>query len=412
MAGFQPDPGADRNLVTVADFERAAAAVLPPGPLAYYAGGAMDERTLADNLEGFRRHRLVPRMMRDVAAVDLSTTILGRRWPLPLWVAPTALQRMAHPEGEVATARAAAARGVTFGLSSSASTDMQDIAAVGGPRWYQVYLLEDAGARRAMVERAVECGFEALVLTVDLQRLGRRERDIRVGFAIPDGVVLPNIARAAGVDPRDAPRVPFIASLKWEHLEWLAGFGLPVLLKGVLHPEDARLAVEHGAAGVVVSNHGGRQLDGRSPASTRCRRWRGRSTVGCRCCSTAGCGAGPTCWWRWRWGPRRWASGGRRCGGWPSRASTGSARCSTCWRRSSSWRWRSAGRRTCGRSSRGCWRSRAEPPRRASGCRQRWGGGRSQWARVERGITSSRAALRIEPASRTTSCRRARCISA
>jgi len=262
MAGFQPDPGADRNLVTVADFERAAAAVLPPGPLAYYAGGAMDERTLADNLEGFRRHRLVPRMMRDVAAVDLSTTILGRRWPLPLWVAPTALQRMAHPDGEVATARAAAARGVTFGLSSSASTDMQDIAAVGGPRWYQVYLLEDAGARRAMVERAVECGFEALVLTVDLQRLGRRERDIRVGFAIPDGVVLPNIARAAGVDPRDAPKVPFIASLKWEHLEWLAQFGLPVLLKGVLHPEDARLAVEHGAAGVVVSNHGGRQLDG------------------------------------------------------------------------------------------------------------------------------------------------------
>lgn len=262
MAGFQPDPNADRNLVTVADFERAAAAVLPPGPLAYYAGGAMDERTLADNLAAFRRHRLVPRMMRDVSTIDLSTTIAGRRWPLPLWVAPTALQRMAHPEGEVATARAAAARGVTFGLSSSASTDMEEVAAVGGPRWYQVYLLEDAGARRAMVERAVACGFEALVLTVDLQRLGRRERDIRVGFSIPAGVHLPNIARAAGVAPEDAPKVPFIASLRWEHLEWLCGFGLPVFLKGVLHPDDARAAVEHGAAGVVVSNHGGRQLDG------------------------------------------------------------------------------------------------------------------------------------------------------
>ena len=262
MAGFQPDPSADRNLVTVADFERAAATTLPPGPLAYYAGGAMDERTLADNLAAFRRRRLVPRVMRDVAAVDTSTTILGRRWPLPLWVAPTALQRMAHPDGELATARAARARGLTFGLSTSASTDMAEVAALGGPRWYQVYLLADPGARRAMVERAVACGYEALVLTVDLQRLGRRERDIRVGFAIPPGVHLPNIARAAGVADADAPQVPFIASLRWEHLEWLAGFGLPVLVKGVLHPDDARAAVERGAAGVVVSNHGGRQLDG------------------------------------------------------------------------------------------------------------------------------------------------------
>lgn len=262
MAGFQPDPNADRNLVTVADFEQAAAAVLPPGPLAYFAGGSMDERTLVDNLAAFRRHRLMPRMMRDVSRIDASTTILGRRWPLPLWVAPTALQRMAHPDGEVATARAAQQRGVVFGLSSSASTDMADIAGVGGPRWYQVYLLEDLGARRAMVERAIACGFEALVLTVDLQRLGRRERDIRVGFTIPPGVVLPNIARAAGVAPEDAPRVPFIASLRWQDLEWLAEFGLPVLLKGVLHPDDARVAVDHGAAGIVVSNHGGRQLDG------------------------------------------------------------------------------------------------------------------------------------------------------
>lgn len=262
MAGFQPDPNADRTLVTVADYERAAAARLPAGPLAYYAGGAMDERTLADNLAAFRRRRFVPRMMRDVSTVDMSTTILGRRWPLPLWVAPTALQRMAHPDGELATARAAAARGLTFGLSSSASTDMADIAAIGGPRWYQVYLLADPGARRAMVERAVDLGYEALVLTVDLQRLGRRERDIRVGFTIPPGVFLPNIARAAGVAPQDAPQVPFIASLQWEHLEWLATFNLPVLIKGVLHPDDARLAIDHGAAGIVVSNHGGRQLDG------------------------------------------------------------------------------------------------------------------------------------------------------
>ena len=262
MAGFQPDPNADRELVCVADYERAAAERLPPGPLAYYAGGAMDERTLADNLAAFRRYRLIPRVMRDVSSVETHTTILGRRWPLPLWVAPTALQRMAHPEGELATARAARERGVVFGLSTSASTDMAEVAALGGPRWYQVYLLADPGARRAMVERAIECGYEALVLTVDLQRLGRRERDIRAGFWIPPGVYLPNIARAAGLALEDAPSAPFIADLGWQHLEWLAGFGRPVLVKGILHPDDARAAVEHGAAGVVVSNHGGRQLDG------------------------------------------------------------------------------------------------------------------------------------------------------
>lgn len=262
MAGFQPQPTADPELVCVADFERVAAGRLPPGPLAYYAGGSMDERTLADNLAAFRRRRLVPRVMRDVATIDLSTRVLGRRWPLPLWLAPTAMQRMAHAEGELATARAARQRGVTLCLSSCASTEMGEVAAIGGPRWYQVYLLEDVGARRAMIERALECGYEALVLTVDLQRLGRRERDIRAGFWIPEGVFLPNIARAAGVALSDAPQVPFIANLRWEDLEWLRGFGLPVIVKGILHPEDAREAVRRGAAGVVVSNHGGRQLDG------------------------------------------------------------------------------------------------------------------------------------------------------
>jgi 4-hydroxymandelate oxidase len=169
---------------------------------------------------------------------------------------------MAHPDGELATARAAAVRRMTMTLSTSASTDMADVAAVGGPRWYQVYLLLDRGARRAMLERAVECGYEALVLTADLQRLGRRERDIRASFLIPEGVYLPNVAAAAGVDASDAAAVPFVERLTWDDLEWVAGFGLPVIVKGVLHPDDARLAVDHGAAAVAVSNHGGRQLDG------------------------------------------------------------------------------------------------------------------------------------------------------
>jgi isopentenyl diphosphate isomerase/L-lactate dehydrogenase-like FMN-dependent dehydrogenase len=261
MAGFEPDPTADPNLVNLLDYERVAAERIPAGPLAYFAGGALDERTLRDNRAAFERRRLVPRVMTDVADVDTSVQVFGRRWPTPIWIAPTALQRMAHPDGELASARAAARRNIPFALSSSASTDMADIAEARGPRWYQVYLLADPGARRAMVERAVSLGYEALVLTVDLQRLGRRERDVRVGFRIPRGVGLPNIARAAGVDDEDAANVAFVERLTWEDLEWVAGFGLPVVVKGVLHPDDARLAIEHGAAAIDVSNHGGRQLD-------------------------------------------------------------------------------------------------------------------------------------------------------
>ena len=139
--------------------------------------------------------------MRDVSSVDTAVEVFARRWPAPIFIAPTALQRMAHRDGELATARAAAARGMTMTLSTSASTDLADVAAVGGPRWFQVYLLADPGARRAMVERAVANGYEALVLTVDLARIGRRERDLRVGFRIPEGVDIPNVAIAAGVSP-------------------------------------------------------------------------------------------------------------------------------------------------------------------------------------------------------------------
>jgi isopentenyl diphosphate isomerase/L-lactate dehydrogenase-like FMN-dependent dehydrogenase len=262
MAGFEPELSLDPDLTNVFDFERRAAESLADGPRAYFSGGAHDERTLDDNRAAFVRRRIVPRVMTDVSAVDPRVQVLGREWRFPVFVAPTALQRMAHPDGEMATARAAAARGITFTLSTSASTDMADIAAAGGPRWYQVYLLADPGARRDMVERAVGLGYEALVMTVDLQRLGRRERDVRARFQIPPGVQLPNIAVAAGVEPDLAPSVPFVDRLTWDDLAWLAGFGLPVIVKGVLHPDDARLAIEHGAAAIGVSNHGGRQLDG------------------------------------------------------------------------------------------------------------------------------------------------------
>jgi isopentenyl diphosphate isomerase/L-lactate dehydrogenase-like FMN-dependent dehydrogenase len=260
-AGFQPDPAADRTLVNLHDYERVAAERIPPGPLAYFTGGAGDEVTLRDNRAAFARKAIVPRVMRDVSSVDTGVEMFGRRWPTPIWIAPTALQRMAHPDGELATARAAAARGVTMAVSTSASTDLAEIAKVGGPRWFQVYLLADPGARRALVERAVANGYEALVMTVDLARIGRRERDLRIGFRIPEGVDIPNVAAAAGVSPAEVASVAFVDSLTWPDLEWLAGFGLPVLVKGILHSDDARLAIGHGAAGIGVSNHGGRQLD-------------------------------------------------------------------------------------------------------------------------------------------------------
>lgn len=260
-ASFEPAVPADPNLVNLHDYQRVAAERLAPGPLAYFSGGANDERTLEENRAAFARRRLVPRVMRDVSVVDLSVELLGRRWPVPISIAATALQRMAHPDGELATARAAAARGITMTLSTSASTDLAEVAEVGGPRWFQVYLLADPGARRALIERAVAAGYEALVLTVDLARLGRRERDMRVGFTIPEGVSIPNVAIAAGVTPAEVASIAFVARLTWTDLEWLTGFGVPVLVKGILHPDDARLAVEHGAAGIVVSNHGGRQLD-------------------------------------------------------------------------------------------------------------------------------------------------------
>ena len=261
-ASFEPTLPADPNLINLHDYERVAAERLAPGPLAYFTGGAGDEVTLRDNRAAFARQAIVPRVMRDVSSIDPSVEVLGRRWPSPIWIAPTALQRMAHPDGELASARAAAARGVTMSVSTSASTDLAEIAAVGGPRWFQIYLLADPGARRALVERAVAHGYEALLLTVDLARIGRRERDLRIGFRIPEGVDIPNVAIAAGVSPEDVASVAFTDRLTWTDLEWLAGFGLPVIVKGILHPDDARLAIEHGAAGIGVSNHGGRQLDG------------------------------------------------------------------------------------------------------------------------------------------------------
>ena len=256
------------DLVNVADFEGRAAELLDPGVHGYYAGGAGDERTLRDNVDAFSRWQLRPRVLVDVSGVSAETTVLGKPVSMPLLLAPTALHRLAHEDGEPGTARAAAAAGTIYTLSTLATSRPTEVAeqAPAAPRWFQLYVLRDRGVSQALIDEAVGCGFDAIVLTVDAPRAGRRERDLRTGFAVPADVEMPAIRAAVGAPTCPTP-VEFFSlvdeSLTWAELERLASeCELPVLVKGVHTAEDAELAVEHGAAGVIVSNHGGRQLDG------------------------------------------------------------------------------------------------------------------------------------------------------
>ena len=243
--------------LTAHDYETLARERLDENAWEYFRGGAGDETTLRENRSALARWKLQPRVLVDVTTVDASTTVLGTPVAAPVLVAPVALQKLAHPEGEAATARAAAAAGTIMILSTSATLRPGPVAeaAPGAPRWFQVYVFRDRAVTQALIDEACEHGYSALVLTVDVPILGRREGAVRGGFHIPDEF------EVAGdifddIDP----------SVSWRDVEWLAGHGLPVVLKGVLTTEDARLGVEHGAAAVIVSNHGGRQLDG-VPAS-------------------------------------------------------------------------------------------------------------------------------------------------
>jgi len=258
------------DLVNVHDFERRAAEILDPGVHGYYAGGGGDERTLRDNVAAFSRHRLRPRVLVDVSAADAATTVLGRRVSMPVLVAPTALHRLAHEDGEPGTARAAAAAGTVFTLSTLATSRPTECAIAGAPQWFQLYVLKDRGVSAALLAEAVDCGFEAIVLTVDAPRAGRRERDFRTRFAVPAGVDMPAVRAATGAPTCPTPQEFFElvdTTLTWHALEELVNESpVPIVVKGIHTAEDALLATEHGAAAVIVSNHGGRQLDG-VPAS-------------------------------------------------------------------------------------------------------------------------------------------------
>lgn len=257
--------------INVNDYEALAEAKCEPGYWGYVVGGAGDELTLLDNLEAFRRRALRPRMLVGVGSVSTTTTALGAEISMPLLVAPTSLQRVAHPDGEPALARAAAAAGTIYTLSSLASVRPAELAeAVGeGPRWFQLYWSRDRGFTSELVSEAADAGYSAIVLTVDLPVAGPRERDLRTGFSLPGDLPMPNLPRSLGADADFHDTLAGIVdpTLTWQDLEWLrAQTSLPLLVKGILTAEDALLAREAGCTGVIVSNHGGRQLDG-APAT-------------------------------------------------------------------------------------------------------------------------------------------------
>lgn len=256
------------------DLEPLARERLHPQIYDFIAGGAEDEVSLRMNRAAFEAIEFRPRMLVDVSNVDTSTTVLGRTLPFPVMLAPVALHQLVHPEGELATARAAAGAGATMILSTMSSTRLEDVAAASdGPKWFQLYCYGDPSVTERLVKRAEAAGFEALCLTVDVPRLGRRERDLRHTTAFPSDVAprnfLGEIELPAGSDESALQVLVsrlLSATVTWDTVDWLCSLTkMPVVVKGVLTPEDALLALEHGAKGIVVSNHGGRQLDG-SPA--------------------------------------------------------------------------------------------------------------------------------------------------
>ena len=259
--------------LNLSDFEEIARKTLSKMAFDYIAGGATDETTLRENRAAYDRFRLRPRVLVDVSACDLSTEIFGQPVSFPVLIAPCAFHRLAHPDGELATARAATDVGTIMVLSTAATYSIEEVAAVAtGPLWFQLYAYKDRAVTQTLVQRAYAAGFQALCLTVDAPYLGSRERDIRNQFTLPPGMEWRNLVdvslESMPEEYRGSALAAYIAelwepSLTWRDVEWLASLTpMPVVLKGIMGAEDAVLAVEHGAAGIVVSNHGGRQLDG------------------------------------------------------------------------------------------------------------------------------------------------------
>ena len=283
-----------RNTASAHDLRRVARRRLPRGVFDYIDGGAEDERTLEANSSAFGRISFVPRVLRDVGGVDPSAVVLGRRLPLPLVLAPTGFTRIAHPDGEIAVARAAASVGLPYTLSTLSTRSIEEVASASeGDKWFQVYVWRDRGLVKDMIERAASANYSTLMLTVDTAVFGKRERDVRRGFTLPpkvgvgtllDGLVHPGwtwdfvrsepirFANVTGTGVGDGTSAVTLAqyvneqfdpALSWTDVEWMRSVWRgPIVLKGVQSVEDARLAADAGVDAIALSNHGGRQLDG------------------------------------------------------------------------------------------------------------------------------------------------------
>jgi 4-hydroxymandelate oxidase len=255
------DPTELARIVSLLDFEALARRAMDRGAYDYVAGGSWDELSLGENVAAWRRRRLRPRVLVDVARVSAATTMLGEPCAMPVAIAPMAAAGTAHPDGDVAAACAAAAAGIPFILSTFSTRSLEEVAAAtpDATRWFQLYVQADPERSRSLVERAGAAGYRAIVLTVDLPVRGYRERDRRTGFDAPAPVAVAGVAADA-----DEPAADLLTrSLTWADLAAIRSWApsLPLVLKGILSADDARLAVEHGADAIVVSNHGARQLD-------------------------------------------------------------------------------------------------------------------------------------------------------
>ncbi len=262
-------PFAFTNLL---ELEELARAKVPRPAFDYIAGGADDEVSLRSNREAYGKWALRPRVLVDVSSCDTSATVLGQRISMPILVAPTAFHGLVHPDGETGTARGAAAAGTIMVVSAIATRTIEEIAAaVAAPRWFQLYVWKDREVTAELVKRAARAGYRAICLTVDTPLLGRREKDERNSFTLPPGIGIANV-RPAGLDgmPDSEHGSAFAKYVKemldpavtWRDLAWLRSLtSLPIVVKGIMTMEDAKIAVEHGVEGIVVSNHGGRQLD-------------------------------------------------------------------------------------------------------------------------------------------------------
>jgi 4-hydroxymandelate oxidase len=261
------------DIVNLGDFEPHARERMEAQAFAYLSGGAGDEQVLRANRAAWDALRLWPRVLRDLAGGHTRTHLLGREWPTPLLLAPIAYQRLAHPDGELASAYAAAAQGAGLILSAQASVPMEAVARAmledpgRGPLWFQLYWREDRGFMAELLQRVEAAGFEALVLTVDAPVHGARDRERRAGFKLPSDVRAVNLGglkKPLNLAPGQSEMFDGLMprAAKWGEIDWLREHSrLPLLLKGVAHPEDAREAQRRGVAGLVVSNHGGRTLD-------------------------------------------------------------------------------------------------------------------------------------------------------